>query len=360
MPSPRVIIFSGTHGAGSGAERVLEYLLAGAAAQGERFCIIAPTGTGVSDAARDFGHAWLPWQSDRNSLTENLRAYFRFIGKHRGKPPGDLVHAWHTRGFEWALALGRQWEIPCAGTLHDDPSHLQFGMLRKWIIHTAASRLNSVAAVSDALAKRCGELGWNREFEVIHNGLPDAPASSITTESPIRIGFLASNSLWKGTALLPELLSLTSDLPLEWHLYGERRSETDAIIADLLENPLVRHHGRRSVAEIFSQIDLLLHLSIDFDPYPTVLLEAARAGIPAIASNVGGVSEIIDDGCTGLLFPPGNAASCAAAIRQLVQDRSFMLNIAAAARARFEQHLGIEQMVAEYLMFWNRLRSIRQ
>jgi glycosyltransferase involved in cell wall biosynthesis len=309
-------------------------------------------------AAGDFYHDWLPWRSGRNSLTENLRAYFHFMAEHRGRAPGDLVHAWHTRGFEWALALGRQWRLPCTGTLHDDPGHRQFGVFRKRIVRMAADRLDSVAVVSDALAQRCRELGWDRPLEVIHNGLPDAPSSGSSTESPLRIGFLACDSLWKGTALLPELLSLTRDLPLAWHLYGNRTGETDAIIGGLLENPRVRHHGRKSVAEIFSKIDLLLHLSIDFDPYPTVLLEAARAGIPAIASKVGGVPEIVEDGCTGLLFPPGNALSCANAIRRLVRDTPFRLNIAAAARARFEQHFRIEQMVADYVSFWNRLQSI--
>jgi len=351
------VVLSATHGEGSGAERVLEHLLA-SSSERPISCVLAPENSSVTRVARSLGYRVIPWHSRKNSLSENTRAFGAFLGVYGRTPLGHVVHAWHTRGFEWALALGKVWSIPSSGTLHDDPSHQQFGWMRQKIIRSAARHLDGVVAVSHALAKRCEQLHWKYQPEIIRNGLPDAP-HSISEAAPLRVGFLASHSLWKGTALLPEIIAATQELPLTWSLFGQPSQETAAIISSLEKLPRIQSFGLRPVREIFSKIDLLLHLSLEFDPFPTVLLEAARAGIPAIAARIGGVEEIVINGTTGILFPPGDAAAAAAALKQVTIDCNLRRALSSAARARFEQNFRVEQMVANYQSFWNRLRSLR-
>jgi len=66
--------------------------------------------------------------------------------------------------------------------------------------------------------------------------------------------------------------------------------------------------------------------------YPVVLLEAMASGVASIASAVGGIPELIDDGRTGLLVEPENASELADAIRLLLEDKDLRKEIASAAR----------------------------
>ena len=99
-------------------------------------------------------------------------------------------------------------------------------------------------------------------------------------------------------------------------------------------------------------IDVLLHASIEFDPYPTVLLEAARAGIPAVASNLGGSPEIITDGVNGFLFSPRDAGLGFQRLQLLASDPALRHRMGAAARRRFETEFGVGRMVDDYLALW--------
>ncbi len=110
---------------------------------------------------------------------------------------------------------------------------------------------------------------------------------------------MATGVLWKGIAILPGLVSRTADLPLQWNLFGSRE-QTGTLIDSLGESPRVRYFGHVSLEEALKHIDVILHLSLNLDPYPTVLLEAARAGLPVIATNTGGSPEIVVDGDTGI------------------------------------------------------------
>ena len=78
---------------------------------------------------------------------------------------------------------------------------------------------------------------------------------------------------------------------------------------------------------------------------PTALLEAMCAGIPVVASRVGGVAEIVEDGTTGLLVPPGDAQALAEAIRRLLEDDAGRSRLAANARRRVLERHGMSAMV---------------
>jgi glycosyltransferase involved in cell wall biosynthesis len=296
--------------------------------------------------------------SRKDSMPENIRAYWHLIRGRGRSAQGDIVHAWHTRGLEWAYLLGRRWNVPASGTLHDDPSppHSQFGFIRKKIIHRTAARLDAVAAVSDAVGRRCDQLGWNREIAILRNGLPDEPPVQRAPSANLRLGFMATGILWKGIELIPRLVERTADLPVEWNLFGSRE-DTGAVLDPLSTMPRVRYFGRVPLHEALPRIDILLHLSLNLDPYPTVLLEAARAGIPVIATSTGGSPEIVADGETGILVPPGDAAATERAIRDLQGAPERRESMSRNARKRFEDRFRVERMVADYFAFWDRLRS---
>jgi len=356
----RIVILLCSQGHGSGAERVLEYFLAGACDRREEICLVSPESSSVTAVARDLGYSWTPWKATNDALANNLRALFHLIRTEGRSPMGSLVHAWHTRHLEWALALGRLWRVPSSGTLHDDPdpAHHLVGNVRRKIIRAAAARLDGVAAVSKALARRCSDLGWSHPVAVLRNGLPDSPKSPRPkSEAPLRLGFMASGLLWKGTGLLPELVRRTEDLSLQWNLFGTPSTETIPALTAIKNRPNVQCHGQVTLDEALAHIDVLLHLSLTFDPFPHVLLEAARAGLPAIATATGGSPEIVENAVTGLLISPNDVTAAEQAIRRLYEQPETRATMGEAARARFLSQFRVERMVADYFSFWNRLRS---
>jgi colanic acid/amylovoran biosynthesis glycosyltransferase len=87
--------------------------------------------------------------------------------------------------------------------------------------------------------------------------------------------------------------------------------------------------------------------------FPVCLLEAAASGVPAVASRVGGVPEIVEDGVTGLLVPNGDAAALADAIGRLFADPEEAERMGQAARARAEQRFSIREQVDSLVGMWS-------
>jgi glycosyltransferase involved in cell wall biosynthesis len=93
----------------------------------------------------------------------------------------------------------------------------------------------------------------------------------------------------------------------------------------------------RDMAGYFDRHDLFLMTSLS-EGSPLSLLEAMAAGLPVVASAVGGICDIIENGVNGILFPALDCESAAKSVVQLFDDRSVMLSLARAARER-AQHL---------------------
>jgi glycosyltransferase involved in cell wall biosynthesis len=89
-------------------------------------------------------------------------------------------------------------------------------------------------------------------------------------------------------------------------------------------------------------------LSSDTESMPNVLMEAAAAGVPVVATAVGGVAEVVHHGETGYLVSPGNAVAMAERIVQLVTNQPERARMGAAARALACKEFGTSRMVREY------------
>lgn len=349
---PRVAIFLGTHGPGFGAERVLDHLL-GATTFVD--CVIAPQNSTARVTAESLGLPWIEWASSDNSLRGNLAAFRRFqISELRARQV-DIVHAWHTRGLEWAVALGERLSAAATGTLHDDPTSPANGWVRRQIYVHSANRLAALAVVSRALDAVCSRLAWRSPRTVVTNGLPDEAFARIPPpDSRLRVGFLGLNEPWKGIDTIGHAISHTLDLPLTWELYGDTSPLTRTRVSRLQQffPDRVTLHGHCSPSEIFSRIDILVSASERFDPYPTILLEAARAGLPGIATCVGGAPEIVQDGLTGLLIPPKSPEALGLALRRLTEDRSLTESLGRRARKLFTRDFQVSSMADRYGKFW--------
>jgi glycosyltransferase involved in cell wall biosynthesis len=349
------VLLSVTQEPAFGAERVLATLLQGLPREFMARCVLlrpprsalARWTAGASTPQRD-------WSAKRDASLLNLRACFGAARALRAERVG-LVHAWGVRAFEPALLLGRLLGAHVSGTLHDHPRASSLGRIRRTILDRSAPRLRPFVCVSEALAAACREFGVTGDMAVIRNGLPAERPLDARPESGsaavVRVGFLGLYAPWKGFATVREWID-RAGMAIEWHLYGEPAPSLRAACERLqTSHSNVVLHGWTDRAGSMDEIDILVHASVEFDPFPTVLLEAARAGIPAVASDVGGAREIVADGVTGFLFPPGDLSGLAH-LRRLAADPDLRRIMGAAAQRRLKTEFGIERMVDAYMTIW--------
>ena len=95
------------------------------------------------------------------------------------------------------------------------------------------------------------------------------------------------------------------------------------------------------------------------DVFPTVILEAMASARPVVSTRLAGIPELVVDGQTGMLAPPGDSTALAQALEQLLRDPELRLRFGHAGRARIEQHFRIEQTVAPLVQMLERSCSHR-
>ena len=113
-------------------------------------------------------------------------------------------------------------------------------------------------------------------------------------------------------------------------------SETVARLAAPLGDAVVLAGSRSDVMPVFDAVDVCLHPS-RADAFPTTLLEAMAASVPVVATKVGGIPEIIEDGREGILLPaPPTAVDVCAPVVQLIRDPQLRRALGRAGRERYE------------------------
>lgn len=166
---------------------------------------------------------------------------------------------------------------------------------------------------------------------------------------------------YKGHAdVLAALGQAKKQLPDDWHLLVVGRD--DGIGGDLRHQALrlgiesnVHFLGARTdVPEILLACDIGLLPSHE-EGFSNSLLEGMAAGLPMIATDVGGNPEAIDDGITGLIVPPRDANALAAAIIRLANDRSQRQGLGDAARRRVAERFALDRCVETYDRFYRAL-----
>ncbi len=94
-----------------------------------------------------------------------------------------------------------------------------------------------------------------------------------------------------------------------------------------------------------ARLDLLVHPALR-DPFPLALLEGMALGRAIVASAVGGIPEMLEDGVSGCLVPPSDAPALAAAIAALLRDPARRTRVGAAARERLVTSFSLEGFAA--------------
>jgi glycosyltransferase involved in cell wall biosynthesis len=146
---------------------------------------------------------------------------------------------------------------------------------------------------------------------------------------------------------------LVGDGPLREEVYARR--------AELGLEDVVRLVGAAEQDEVRTwwQRAAVAVLTSSNEGLPVALMEAAACGVPAVATAVGGVPELVDDGVTGLLAPAGDARALAAAVAELLDDPARATRMGAAARRRAEERYSVRTQVDRLLALWSEVAAAR-
>lgn len=282
----------------------------------------------------------------------------------------DVLHAWGGRAWELGALAGRFAGRPVVGTLHDHPAANYLTPSRRRLMRwTARWGLNRITLVSEALRTACVSEGWPEgKLTVVRNGVPVGFAIARQASSgPIRLGFLGSLTAAKG---LPDLLAsaalLALTTPSGWELHIAGRAQTKAEAEELQQLQAryarcewwqnVRWHGWVEPREFLQQINVLIFPSRAFETFGLAPVEAALAAVPTVGASIGAVPEVVVDGKTGWLFPPGDTTACAAIMAQLVANPVEAAARGMAARERVQRDFPEAKMVAGYRTILSALR----
>ncbi len=142
---------------------------------------------------------------------------------------------------------------------------------------------------------------------------------------------------------------------------GEEIRELESLTADLRVGDRIRFLGRRDTAARYIEHSDLLILPSRSEGQPISVLEAFRAGIPVIGSDIPEIAELIEDGQTGFLFGSESPKSLAAAISRAISlPPSEIAAMGRLASRRFIASFTVERMVDDYMQLYLASRAARE
>ena len=320
-----------------------------------------------------------PVRPDRDAAA--LGSLVRLIRQFRP----HVVHT-HTAkagflGRQAALMAGRRRPV-IVHTYHGHVLEGYFGPLKTGLYrrleHRMARSTDCLIGVSEATVDDLVRLGIapREKFRVVPLGLDlssfDVPNGSARDElrGELAIGGDSVLAVYVGRVVpikrLDVLIRATAWARLNGGAVevaivggGELRSELERLARELGIADAIRFLDyRRDLARIFAASDIAA-LSSDNEGTPVSLIEAAASGLPAVATDVGGVSEVVVPE-TGLVVPKGDGQALGNAMLTLAKDRTLRERMGAAARERSLARYGAERLVSDIVRLYGELLGSRE
>ena len=277
----------------------------------------------------------------------------------------DLIHSHLPDQNFYASLAGRVTRCPTIVTYH---GLVEFANARSWRGALKLAAVRAFASAAVAVCGRVGEMLLEAGFAPskvvrIHNGIHSAKYAraegalrrdlGVTPERPL-IGMVANVRASKGHEFFIRAARMVADQQPEafFVISGDLHPELAPPLFRLVEELRLTNHlkfigFRQDVPALLSDLDIFV-LPSTSEGFPLVVLEAMAASRPIVASNCGGVSEMIRNGETGLLVPIGNAEAIARQVSALLHDRRRAAALGAAAHREVSDHFSMEQMIARY------------
>ena len=178
-------------------------------------------------------------------------------------------------------------------------------------------------------------------------------------ESDHIVGVVATLRSWKGHIHLVEAfarLQKQAGVHLVVVGGGPKRPTLEAMVEEYQLQGKVTFSGNvENTVPWFQAIDTFVLPSYANEGVPQALMQAMACGNAVIGGDVGGIPETVEEGITGLLFPPKDVSALALAIDRLIEDSNLATQMGAAARGAAQNRFGLEIMIDKMIGIINRV-----
>lgn len=221
-----------------------------------------------------------------------------------------------------------------------------------------ADRIITVSDFDRRLALKAG-IGSEEKLVTVHNGMPDTEHFSRPWpgQGPVKMTMVARLDEQKDHETLFYALSNLKNYDWTLDLIGDGpREQILRNHADLLDlSGRVNFLGLRNDVEKLLATSHVFILSTRWEGFPLSILEAMRAGLPVVASDVGGVSEAVKDGETGYLVPRMGAKALSERIKSLFDNPEQGIRMGARGRRSFEADFLFDRMAEQTFKIYKQL-----
>ncbi len=239
----------------------------------------------------------------------------------RAARDADLVHAHWLAAGAVATTLGKPYVVQVWGT------DVELARRVPWLARPVLGRARLVLAASTSLAEDARRLGA-QDVRVVPSGVA-IPESVGPSEEPPHALYVGRLSAEKGVL---ELVEACAGLPFVVVGDGPLRARVPGAVGFVPPGELGPWYERAAVVVAPSRRE----------GYGVVPREAMAWARPVVATAVGGLVDAVEDGVTGLLVPPGDAAALRSAVERLLGDAELRVRLGAAAREKAQRELSFD------------------
>lgn len=285
----------------------------------------------------------------------------------------DIVHTFLLTGSLYGRFAAMMARVPVViGTEVNvyEKKRTLHALAERWLMRDTDAVVASAESVRDFYIKQVK--ADPSKVEVIYNAVDWAQLQATVSRDELRasvdvppdaplLTIIARLTEQKGHRILLDAL-VRPDLAHARLLVvgdGPLRQALESQAANLGLSPRVRFVGaRRDLGNILAATDVFVMPSF-WEGLPLAMVLAMGAGVPVVATRVAGIPEVVQDGVTGLLVPPGDSGELGAALSRVVNDDTTRVLLGQAARAFVGPRFGVDGYVQSVTALYERLLAAR-
>ena len=286
----------------------------------------------------------------------------------------DLLHVHYAIPHSISAMLAQQMiapkrRLPFITTLHGtditlvgaDPSYFP-------ITKFSIEKSDGVTSISEDLRKHTVEVfGVSNEIRVINNFIncdlyrPVADKAGAAAYAPNGEKLLIHVSNFRPVKRVLDCIKILAEVrkhtPAHLLMVGDGpdRGAAEQLVRQLKLTPHVSFLGKQNHVERVIPLAHVLLMPSEMESFGLVALEAMACGVATVATNVGGVPELITNGENGFMEPVGDIAAQAARAVELLTDDALHQRIAAAGRARAIEEFSTERIIPQYERYYEQV-----
>jgi len=347
-----------------GAQQVL-YLMRGLHARGFKNILVCPTGSAIAET----------WEQPEDVITLPMSGdldvgfpwrFYQLIKQHSP----DAIHLHSRRGADTLGGLAASWaRVPAVLSRRVDNPESRLSIRLKYRL------FHKVIAISECIRDGLVKAGLDPQKVTC---VPSAVDTAVFRPGPCEAEWFGGEfALSPGQPVLATIAQLIPRKGHETLLHsmvvvrqkypdvrllllglGPLETKIRAWISELgLEGTVTLAGFRDDIHRVLRCIDVLVHPALK-EGLGVALLQAASTGVPVVASRAGGIPQVVQDGLTGLLVPPGDSTALAEAVCALLSDKAKARSLGDNAVSRAKAVFAIDRMVDGNIAVYKSLEPI--